>query len=206
MNRRSIWTGKGTLIVMLVFCGALLLTGGMFRNRLGELLLSYTENQTKRQAETLASQAGEKLGTELENLAYVASKIESSPDELDRLMPMLFNDLGVKQGLLAIDGKALYGEPIPVSQYSGIQTSFGAKAPSPLFRDRDSFLPVRFFAARISSMSSIVCIRYAPSGKGFPSVVTTTSEKCWLPPGKGMWSSPLRMKAWKISLLCRPVT
>ena len=128
MNRRSIWTGKGTLIVMLVFCAALLLTGGMFRNRLGELLLSYTENQTKRQAETLASQAGEKLGTELENLAYVASKIESSPDELDRLMPMLFNDLGVKQGLLAIDGKALYGEPIPVSQYSGIQTSFRGKS------------------------------------------------------------------------------
>ena len=128
MNRRSIWTGKGTLIIMLVFCGALLLTGGMFRNRLGELLLSYTENQTKRQAETLASQAGEKLGTELENLAYVASKIESSPDELDRLMPMLFNDLGVKQGLLAIDGKALYGEPIPVSQYSGIQTSFRGKS------------------------------------------------------------------------------
>ena len=128
MNRRAIWTGKGTLFVMLLFCAALLLTGVMFRDRLGEHLIAYTENQTRRQAETLASQAGEKFGTELKNLAYVASKIESSPDELDRLMPMLFNDLGVKQGLLAIDGKALYGESIPVSQYSGIQTAFRGKS------------------------------------------------------------------------------
>ncbi|MBQ9633443.1 MAG: response regulator [Schwartzia sp.] len=128
MNKRTIWTGKGALIVMLVFSAALLLAGVMFQDRLGELLIAYTENQTKRQAETLASQAGEKFGTELGNLAYVASKIESSPDELDRLMPMLFNDSGVKQGLLAIDGKPLYGEAIPFSQYSGIQTSFRGKS------------------------------------------------------------------------------
>ncbi len=113
---------------MLIFGLALLLAGVMFQDRLGELLIAYTENQTKRQAETLASQAAEKLGTELENLAYVASKIESSPHELDSLMPIMFNDPGIRQGLLAIDGKALYGDALSFSVYDGIQTSFRGKS------------------------------------------------------------------------------
>lgn len=128
MNKQAILAKKGTLFVMLIFGLALLLAGVMFRSRLGELLIAYTENQTKRQAETLASQAAEKLGTELENLAYIASKIEANPNELDRLMPLVFNDAGVRQGLLGIDGTAYYGDPLPLYIFNGIQTSFRGKS------------------------------------------------------------------------------
>ncbi len=128
MNKHGILSKKGSLFVMLIFGAVLLMAGVMFRSRLGELLIAYTENQTKRQAETLASQAAEKLGTELENLAYIASKIESNPDEVDRLMPLVSNDFGVKQGLLGIDGKAIYGEALPLYIYNGIQDSFRGKS------------------------------------------------------------------------------
>ena len=128
MNKHSFLAKKGTLLVMLIFGLALLLAGVMFRSRLGELLVAYTENQTRRQAETLASQAAEKFRAELDNLAYIASKIESNPNEIDRLMPMLFNERGIKQGLLNIEGNALFGDALPVYIFNGIQTSFRGKS------------------------------------------------------------------------------
>ena len=128
MNKHSFLAKKGTLLVMLIFGLALLLAGVMFRSRLGELLVAYTENQTRRQAETLASQAAEKFRAELDNLAYIASKIESNPNEIDRLMPMLFNERGIKQGLLNVEGNALFGDALPVYIFNGIQTSFRGKS------------------------------------------------------------------------------
>ena len=109
MSKLAISSGKVTLFVNLAFGLALVVAGMMFQDRLGELLIAYTENQTRRQAETLASQAGEKLDTELKNLSYIASRIEASPDGLDQLMPMIYSESGIRQGLLAIDGTAVYG-------------------------------------------------------------------------------------------------
>lgn len=116
---------KGTAVLaMLVFALVLLFVGAMFRERLGNLLTLYTESQTKRQAETLAGQVAESLGTELKNLGYIASKIEANPDEMDRLMPLLLNDAGIKQGLLSINGQAVFGDSLSLRTYDGIQASF----------------------------------------------------------------------------------
>lgn len=129
MNSREFLKEKNiNILVALFFVAILLLVGILFRDRMGDLLIHYTESQTKRQAETLASLASEKLGTELENLAYVASKIESNPTEVDRIMPLVFNEKGIKQGLLAIDGKAVYGDALSLYSYDGIQTSFRGKS------------------------------------------------------------------------------
>ena len=115
---------KGSLFVMLVFCVLLIVVGVMFNVRVGELLTAYTENQTERQAETLAEKAAETLGTELKSLAYIASKIEANPEEVGELVPLLFNERGIRQGLLAIDGHAVYGDALSLRTYSGIKTAF----------------------------------------------------------------------------------
>ena len=115
---------KGTLLAILVFGLLLLFVGAMFQGRMGELLTAYTESQTRRQAETLATQAAEALGTELKTLAYVASKIESSPEEIERLVPLLFNEKNVHQGVLAIDGRAAYGDALSLRAYNGIKKAF----------------------------------------------------------------------------------
>ena len=115
---------KGSLLVMLAFGVLLIFVGIMFNMRVGELLTAYTENQTERQAETLAEKAAETLGTELKTLAYVASKIEANPKEVEKLMPLLFNERGVKQGLLAIDGQAVFGDALSLHKYGGIKTAF----------------------------------------------------------------------------------
>ena len=124
MNERISMMSKGSLFVMLAFGVMLVFVGVMFNVRIGELLTAYTENQTERQAETLAEKAAETLGTELKTLAYVASKIEANPEEVNLLVPLLFNEKGIRQGLLAIDGHAVYGDALSLHTYSGIKTAF----------------------------------------------------------------------------------
>ncbi|MBQ7514887.1 MAG: hypothetical protein IJS96_01280, partial [Schwartzia sp.] len=128
MSNRFSQMGKGNLLAILVFGLLLLLVGALFQRRVDELLTAYTESQTRRQAETLASQAAESLGAELKTLAYAASKIESNPGEIDRLVPLLFNEKGVRQGLLGIDGRAVYGDALSLHAYSGIKNAFRGKS------------------------------------------------------------------------------
>lgn len=125
MNKNTSFKEKrATAIVLLVFAVLLLFVGVMFKDRMNDLLILYTERQTKRQAETLASQAAEKLKTELENLAYIAGKIEANPQETERLIPLVLTESGVKQGLLALNGTAVFGEKLSVQRFEGIQASF----------------------------------------------------------------------------------
>ena len=66
----------------------------------------------------------EKLNTELENLEYIAARLEKSLDDMDDLMPRIYNESGLTQGLLSIDGEALYGDSLDVTVFDGIQSSF----------------------------------------------------------------------------------
>ncbi len=114
---------------MLVFFAlSLCVVGAVLRTRIGMLLQSYTESQTRKQAEAIALLMEEKLNTELEDLEYVADKLEDNLDDLDDLMPRIYSDSGITQGLLSIDGEALYGDSLDLSVFDGIQSSFrGAK-------------------------------------------------------------------------------
>ncbi len=100
MSKQMTGVKKGTFIALVGFGLVLLLVGGLFHNRMEDLLSAYTESQTRRQAETLATQAAEKLGTELETLAYVAHKIEANPEAVGQIMPLIYDEAGVRQGLL----------------------------------------------------------------------------------------------------------
>ncbi|MBO6291043.1 MAG: response regulator [Selenomonas sp.] len=137
MNSIFSFKGKGSnLLATLFFAAIMLVVGVLFQQRMSELLIHYTENQTKRQAETLAIQAAEKLGAELENLGYIASKIEANPEEMERLMPLVFNEAGLKQGLLAIDGRAVFGDSLSLYTYDGIQTSVRGEKAITFVQDR----------------------------------------------------------------------
>ena len=117
--------GKGiAVIVLVVFAIVLVFVGVMFKERMDDLLIHYTERQTKRQAETLACQAAENLGAELKNLDYIASKIEAYPDETARLMPSVLDEAGVRQGLLTLNKTAVFGDNLSVRRFDGIQASF----------------------------------------------------------------------------------
>ncbi len=120
---------KGVIFVLLFFVGALLLVGIMLKFRMETLLTQYTENQTRRQAESFAMVADQNLKTAANDLSYIASKIEENPDEIEKLMPLLRSQEGEQWGLMTLDGKALYGDEISFQIFVGVQDSFrGNKA------------------------------------------------------------------------------
>ena len=127
MNKGKFSDRYMTISVLVFFGLALLVVGAVLRDRIGTFVNSYTELQVKKQAETHALLMADKLDTELENLSYIAGRLEAAPDDMDSLMPEIYSESGVKQGLLSIDGNALYGDNLDVSVFDGIQSSFRGK-------------------------------------------------------------------------------
>ncbi len=124
MEKTKKTTGNVILFVLGFFAATLVIVGSLLGTRLELFLTMYTENQTKRQAQGLAMLAAEELGKGQSDLEYIASLIESSPDKVDILIPIIYKDSGAEQGLLAIDGHALYGEDLSTQTFDGIQKSF----------------------------------------------------------------------------------
>ncbi len=174
------------VIVLLVFAVALLGVGVLLKTRMGALLTKYSENQTRLQAETYAGLAAQKLQTQLDDLAYIAERIEKHPEELDMLMPVIYDGTGIKQGLLTIDGQAIYGESLLVRSFTGIQASFrgnsaitfveneGLLFTCPVFRGRNiKYVLYRLFQPNALGESfSIDCY----DGKGKLCVMTRDSQ------------------------------
>ncbi|MCR4762357.1 MAG: response regulator [Lachnospiraceae bacterium] len=129
MNKTYSWRRHRTVYVLAFFALALVVVGIVLRTRIALLLDSYTERQTEKQIKVYALLMEEKLNTELENLEYIASRLEQTLDDMDDLMPVVYHDPGIRQGLLGIDGNALYGKSLDPGTYEGIQASFrGNKA------------------------------------------------------------------------------
>ncbi len=124
MNKKTFLERYRALSVISLFAMALLIVGIVLRSRIGMLLDNYTVSQTENQTKVYALLMEDKLDTELENLEYIASKLETSLDDLDDVMPGIYNDPGIKQGLLGIDGKAVYGDDMDAGIFEGIQSSF----------------------------------------------------------------------------------
>ena len=127
MNKKAAADRSKIISILIFFALALFVIGAVLRSRIGIFLRTYTENQVRKQAEVYALLISEKFTTELENLQYIASRLELSLDDMDDLMPSVYIDSGVRQGLLGIDIKALYGDSLDVRVFDGIQTSFRGK-------------------------------------------------------------------------------
>ncbi|MCR4643689.1 MAG: response regulator [Lachnospiraceae bacterium] len=124
MNKKNS-SGKFRMAgVLLLFAMAFCIVGGVLRNRTRQLLQSYTESQTGKQAESFALLMAEKFDAELAKLEYIAGRLESSPGNMDALMMRDHDGSGVRQGLLGIDGKTLYGDRLKFAVFEGIQSSF----------------------------------------------------------------------------------
>ena len=65
MSRKKYSTRSRILVVLAFFAVALIIVGLVLRTRIGMLLQTYTESQTKKQAEAYAMLMEEKLNTEL---------------------------------------------------------------------------------------------------------------------------------------------
>lgn len=114
------------VIGLLAFFVVLLLVGGLFRSKMQVLLCSGYENQVKQEAEMLAKLSGEKLQSELDEMATFVLHLQSYEDQVTDIVTNsgLDSSEGVEIGVLTLDGKALVGEALNYPSFPGIQESF----------------------------------------------------------------------------------
>ncbi len=110
--------------MVVFFACSLILVGVLLKNRMELLLDAYTENQTERQAESYAMLAAARLQTGVDDLRHIAIGIEEEPEQLENVLSVLASDDEIRQGLLTIDGEALYGDALSAMEFEGIQSSF----------------------------------------------------------------------------------
>lgn len=121
---KNSFRGKSRLIASVgIFVSVLVIVGVLMHNKMQELLNDHTEVQVTRQMQTMAELTKVRLDTELEELEAIAKYIEQTKD-ISELWQTIAGSEKASVGLLALDGKALWGEAISFSEYSGIKDSF----------------------------------------------------------------------------------
>lgn len=110
--------------VLLFFACALLIVGILLRMRMEQFLTSHMEDHCREQAESCALLASRMFQGELDELSYIASMIEKDPKNAESSIRSSVSGDGFVQGVLAIDGSAVYGEKLSPKLYSGVQSAF----------------------------------------------------------------------------------
>ena len=126
------------VIGLLAFFVVLLLVGGLFRSKMKVLLYSGYENQVKQEAEMLAKLSGEKLQSELDEMATFVLHLQSYEDQVTDIVTNsgLDSSEGVEIGVLTLDGKALVGQALNYPSFPGNWRSHQSSVPlrAPHFR------------------------------------------------------------------------
>ncbi len=124
--KNKISSGKTRIIILLTsFVVVLMLVGLLMSSKLNELIQNYAEKQVTRQADTIAELLEEQLVAEISDLNNISGYIEGQPEEIDKHMKMAEGkDKDAKWGLMSLNGEAVYGERLNISDYEGIQDSF----------------------------------------------------------------------------------
>lgn len=117
-------TGKTKLVGgTLLFAAIFLIVGFLMHTKMQELLHDHMEDQIMIQMKTTADRTNVQLQSELKELQSIAGYIEQTKDVSD-IWKNVEEEEPSKFGLLALDGTALWGEPLKFTEYSGIKESF----------------------------------------------------------------------------------
>lgn len=120
MKNKFSYTKKNRYKILTVFVILMIVVGILLSDRIIGLQESYVERQLAQQTQIMAELVQERLGAELSSMNLAARLIESGAVEEVRKM----EGAGVLDGLMALDGTAIYGEVLDFAIYEGIRESF----------------------------------------------------------------------------------
>lgn len=110
---RLIFTLIGSVVVLVV-------VGVLMIDKIDDLMTDYMEIQVANQAKLLSETATAKFSAELEKLEGVAQTVEA----VEAMVADAKKKDGISMGLLALQGEAVYGEPLAFSDFQGILDAF----------------------------------------------------------------------------------
>ena len=115
---------KSRLIIgTIVFVSVLMIVGVLMQFKLQELLHNHMETQVTMQMQAMAELSNIRIQSELEELEAIAGYIEKTKDTT-YIWQENREEQSVDMGLLALNGEALWGNAISLTEYSGIKDSF----------------------------------------------------------------------------------
>ncbi len=120
MKNKFSYTKKNRYKILTIFVILMIVVGILLSDRIIGLQESYVERQLAQQTQIMAELVQERLGAELSSMNLAARLIESGAVEEVRKM----EGAGVLDGLMALDGTAIYGEVLDFAIYEGIRESF----------------------------------------------------------------------------------
>lgn len=112
------------ILYVIIFLLVLILVVLLMRQRLVGLLREYVENQVTDIAGVLAESENEKFEMEFTELERISEKISSDRGDVNDIMDAEGKQENVSVGLLALGGKAIWGEELNYADFTGIQDSF----------------------------------------------------------------------------------
>lgn len=141
--------GPRIIIWFCVFIAVLLLVGVLMRSKLDTLFKEYVNRQVAAQATTLSELIGDKLITQLTDLSSISLEIEANNEWISSILDARFlKGTGISYGVLTLDGKALYGEPLSPVNFKGIQNSFRGNKGISYFKGKGLLLTVPVFQSK----------------------------------------------------------
>jgi len=127
MKNKFSYTKKNRYGILAIFVILMIVVGILLSDRITELQEDYVEKQLAQQTQIMAELVQERLGAELSSMNLAARLIESGAVEEVKKM----EGAGILDGLMALDGTAIYGEALDFAVYEGIRESFrGSEAVS----------------------------------------------------------------------------
>lgn len=112
-------------LVWVLFIAVFIVSGVLLNRRLKDIVRSYMDKQVGIQAEYAADVVSEEFFRETDKLNYIAKTIESRGSADQHVLDAVRSDSKhVTMGLQALGGKAISGEALDSSVFSGIQNAF----------------------------------------------------------------------------------
>lgn len=162
--KKRIEGNKKIVAGMLVFVAILCVTAILMHDRMKTLINYYVERQMAWQAELLAQATEDKFEAQLQQLEWTADFIQRYEEERNDIMDLLaVKDVNGSEGLLELDGNAVYGEALDFLAFDGIRRSFrgedavsynsdrGLLFTAPVYRDRN----VRYVLYKLYDLDQI---------------------------------------------------
>lgn len=118
LSRRTVLGISNLLIVMLV-------VGSVFGFKMNQMLIDNIENQLTEQAVLLADYVDQSIRMQYIQLNNIANAVRNKPQSADSVLQTVKREQeGVNLGMVALDGSLVFGYPVTMTEFEGIQQSF----------------------------------------------------------------------------------
>ena len=125
-NRKKILSKKAVL-VLLALLTIMIIVGCLLGYKMNQMLTDNTENQLTEQAVLISEQVEQSIEMQFIQLNNISNAIQNNAQFKNVFQTVKQEQKGISIGMVALDGRILYGPPILASDFSGIRDSFRGK-------------------------------------------------------------------------------